>query len=494
MEIVADLHLHSKYSRAVSKDMVLPIMAEWAKKKGIDLLTTGDWTHPLWFREIRAQLEEAAEGVYKLKTMDEPRFLLTTEVSSIYSQGGKVRRTHNLIFAPSFETAEKINKEFQRRGVNLLSDGRPIMGIPAKNVLELVLEIDKNVLFVPCHVWTPWFSLYGSNSGFDSIEECFGDYAKYIYAVETGLSSDPEMNWRIKELESKTILSFSDAHSPAKMGREATVFQNQESKIKNQNQVRLGQNYNSKFKISYGDIISAIKKHPGAKLKIGYTIEFYPEEGKYHYTGHRNCRVVQDPQETETKGTTCPVCRRPLTVGVMHRVEQLSDQNSKLNPSTSLRPSALRPRSLRLEEVDGEQSRTIKTQNSKLDEYEVRWVEDLTDKRPPFVKLVPLLEVLAEALSSTTASQKVRKTYDLLVETYGSEMAVLLKTEILTIEKLVGRKIAAGIKKVRTGDISIMPGFDGEYGKVKIWPGSTLDSNVEEEPSLNSTVQLGLEF
>lgn len=458
MTYVADLHLHSKYSRAVSRDMVLPIMAEWAKKKGIDLLTTGDWTHPLWFREIKAQLEEAEEGVYKLKTMSEPRFLLTTEVSSIYSQNGKVRRTHNLIFAPSFETAEKINKEFQRRGVNLLSDGRPIMGIPAKNVLELVLEIDKNALFIPCHVWTPWFSLYGSNSGFDSIEECFGDYAKYIYAVETGLSSDPEMNWRIKELENRTIVSFSDAHSPAKMGREATVFvrKNGMSNVKSQI---------SNKQITYHDIVGAIKKSPDTNLEIGYTIEFYPEEGKYHYTGHRNCRVVQDPRETEAKGTNCPVCRRPLTVGVMHRVEQLADQSAKL-----------------------------KAQNSKLDEYGVRWIEDSAGKRPPFVKLVPLLEILAEALSSTTASQKVRKTYDLLIETYGSEITVLLKTDILPLEKLVGRRIAAGIKKVRNGDISIMPGFDGEYGKVKIWPGSTLDSSVEEESSLNSTVQLGLEF
>ncbi|MBI1919423.1 DNA helicase UvrD [Candidatus Microgenomates bacterium] len=455
MKFVADLHLHSKYSRAVSQDMVLPTMAAWGKKKGIDILTTGDWTHPLWFREIRGLLEEAGEGVYKLKSphfapptgeasrgkQNEPLFLLTVEVSSIYSQGGKLRRIHNLIFAPNFDTAEKINQELHRRSVNLLSDGRPIMGLSSINLIELVLGIDKNALLIPCHAWTPWFSLYGSNSGFDSIEECFGDWAKYIYGVETGLSSDPEMNWRIKDLEDRALLSFSDAHSPAKMGREATVFDIDTKRLR------------------YEDIRNAIVDRKG----IAYTIEFYPEEGKYHYTGHRNCKVVQMPEETKTNGSTCPVCQRKLTVGVMHRVEQLARQSQISN---------------------------LKSQIS-TDEYGIRWIKDESGKRPPFVKLVPLLEIIAEAFSSTTASGKVREAFENLVEKLGSEMAVLLQTNTAEIAKLAGPRVAEGIKKVRSGDIVIAPGFDGEYGKVKIWDGEKV-GQVERVAQIDQVEQMGL--
>ena len=313
MEYVADLHLHSKYSRAVSKDMVLPTMAFWARKKGINILSTGDWTHPLWFREIKQQLEEKGQGLFKLKEEDsklekEVLFLLSVEIASIYSQGGRVHRIHNLVFSPSFETSEKINRELVKRGANLTSDGRPMLGLSSIQLLEVVKSIDSNALLIPCHAWTPWFSLYGSNSGFDSIEEAFGEHASDIVAIETGLSSDPYMNWQIKELENRTILSFSDAHSPMKMGREATVFVPKDSDSK----------------ITYNDIVAAIKKEKDAKFKIGYTIEFYPEEGKYHYNGHRNCQVVQTPKETKEKGTICPSCKRPLTVGVMHRVEELA--------------------------------------------------------------------------------------------------------------------------------------------------------------------------
>src|SRR3972149_10355400 len=284
MEIISDLHLHSKYSRAVSRDMVLPIMTSYAKKKGINLLTTGDWTHPLWIGEIKNQLEEVDQGIYSLKIEggrskideNEPKFILSVEVSSIYSQGGKVRRIHSLLFVPSIDAAEKVNKELTKRGANLSSDGRPIVGLMPVNLLEIIMGIDKSSFLIPCHVWTPWFSLYGSMSGFDSIDECFGDFAKYIFAVETGLSSDPAMNWRIEELHNRSIVSFSDSHSPMKMGRESTVF--------------VPKNGNSKFEIrnskfSYDDIRLAIMQDPKAKFKIGYTIEFYPEEGKYHYTG-----------------------------------------------------------------------------------------------------------------------------------------------------------------------------------------------------------------
>lgn len=245
MEFVADLHLHSKYSRAVSRDMNLPTMALWAQKKGLDILSTGDWTHPLWIREIKSELAELESGVFGLRSsahdkgqttenQNEIRFILSVEVSSIYSQGGKVRRIHNLVFSPSFETCEKISSELRKRGCNLNADGRPIIGLSSIALAELVFTIDDQAMIIPCHAWTPWFSLYGSNSGFDSIEECFGKFADKITAVETGLSSDPYMNWQIKELNNRSILSFSDAHSPAKMGREATVFMTKDGSPKSQ--------------------------------------------------------------------------------------------------------------------------------------------------------------------------------------------------------------------------------------------------------------------
>jgi uncharacterized protein (TIGR00375 family) len=444
MDFIADLHLHSKYSRAVSRDMNLQNMDIWASKKGLDILSTTDWTHPLWFREIQEQLEEASEGLFKLKsTINKTRFLLSVEVSSIYTQGGKVRRIHNLIFSPSFETCEKINAELRKRGCNLNSDGRPIIGLSAISLAELVFSIDKNAMIIPCHIWTPWFSLYGSNSGFDSVEECFGEYAKYIYGVETGLSSDPYMNWQIKDLDNRSILSFSDAHSMAKMGREATVF--------------VPKNGNSK--ITYKDIVDAIKQNKDRKLKIGYTVEFYPEEGKYHYTGHRNCNFVQDPNQTKEKGSLCPVCHKPLTVGVMHRVEELAkvakfpDEISKLNPNG------------------------------------VKWIVDRSGKHPPFVRLVPLNEVIAESLFSTVASQKVKTLFDDLCKEFGNELNVLLKTPIKDIEKYSGPRVAEGVDRVRRGSIVILPGFDGQYGIVKIWDDKKISEKNEEVKE-----QLGIDF
>src|SRR5581483_720894 len=321
MHFIADLHLHSKYSRAVSQNMILPEMVKWAHKKGIDLLTVADWTHPLWFKEIEKQLEEAENGVYKLKESflsNDPlkdnalRFILSTEISSIYSQGGKTRRIHSLVFAPSLASAKAINEELQKRGANLMADGRPIIGLSAKDLLTLILEVDENSFLIPCHIWTPWFSVFGSKSGFDSLEECFEELTPYIYGIETGLSSDPFMNWTVPELTNRSILSFSDSHSLIKMGREATVFDFPKS-------------LND---VSFLDIKGAIMRK--AEIgKIAYTIEFYPEEGKYHFTGHRNCKVVYTPSNTKEKGIICPVCKRPLTVGVIERVNQL-DQKSDL--------------------------------------------------------------------------------------------------------------------------------------------------------------------
>lgn len=399
MEVIADLHLHSKYSRAVSQQMVIPEIAKWARKKGIGLVGAPDWTHPLFFRELKESLTEVGEGIYASKEDPEgPRFLLVTEISSIYSQGDQTRRIHNLIFSPSFEVVEKINTSLRHRGANLLSDGRPIIGLSSLEVCDLVFAVSKDCLVIPAHVWTPWFSLYGSRSGFDSLRECFGQFSGQIKAIETGLSSDPAMNWRIKELDNRSIVSFSDAHSPAKLGREATVF-----KLDN---------------FDYPAIKEAIES--GA---IDYTIEFYPEEGKYHFTGHRNCEVKQSPKETKRLGTTCPVCGKLLTVGVMHRVEELA-----------ARPSGFRP-----------------------------------ENRPSYKMLVPLAEILAEALGTGPASQTVQTEYNRLVTNLDSEFNVLLKAEVEAIARVSGEKVAEGIKRVRQGEIIVEPGYDGVFGTVKIW-------------------------
>ena len=401
MELIADLHLHSKYSRAVSKQMVIPEMARWAKKKGIDLVGTSDWTHPLWLRELRNDLIEVSEGVYAAKEDPKgPRFLLVTEIASIYSQGGKGHRIHNLVLAPNFEMVEEINKQLRGHGVKLLSDGRPMTGLSSLELCELVFSVSKECLVIPAHAWTPWFSLYGSRSGFDSIKECFGQFTDQIYAIETGLSSNPAMNWRIEELDKRSIVSFSDAHSPQKLGREATVLAME------------------KDRYTYQDVAHAIKEG-----KIASTIEFYPEEGKYHYTGHRNCQVKQSPEETKKLGTTCPVCGKPLTVGVMHRVEELAT-----------RPADYQPKN-----------------------------------RPPYKMLVPLMEILSESLGAGVSSQTVVNEYNRLTGRLGSELAILLKTDPLEIAKIAGEKIAQGVKKVRDGEIVVDPGYDGVFGTVRIW-------------------------
>ncbi|MDP3724355.1 MAG: endonuclease Q family protein, partial [bacterium] len=277
MTVVADLHLHSRFSRAVSQQMNIPNMSIWAKKKGITLLATTDWTHPVWLSELKGSLEEDGSGLlrHKGETADDAtRFLLASEISSIYSAGGRVRRIHTIMVAPSFAVVEKVNAHLVKLGVNLSSDGRPIMGLSSRDLLALLLDVDPRNYLIPAHVWTPWFSLYGSNSGFDSIDECFGDLSKEIFAIETGLSSDPAMNWRIAELDTRSIVSFSDAHSLEKMGRELTILESE---------------------LTYDAIKSSLKEG-----NIRGTTEFFPEEGKYHWTGHRNCGVRQSPQETQS--------------------------------------------------------------------------------------------------------------------------------------------------------------------------------------------------
>lgn len=434
MQIIADLQLHSRFSRAVSQQMSLPYIAAWAAKKGIGLVATGDWTHPMWFREIVSQLEEQGNGLLKFKIEDNtPFFLLATEVSCIYSQGGKLRRIHALVWVPTIAAAEKINKELTRRGCNLMADGRPIIGLTSIQLAELVLSQEPKALLIPAHSWTPFFSVFGSASGFDSIEEAFGRFAKNIYAVETGLSSSPAMNWRIAELDNRSIVSFSDAHSGPKIGREATVFDLQ--------------------KISYDEIYEAIR----SQKNIAYTIEFHPEEGKYHFSGHRTCGIRWGPQESKQKGTTCPVCGKPLTQGVMQRVEELASRAEA---------------DLKLSAVSGQLS--AKT--------EVRMMASKAfPHRPPYVMTVPLLEILAEAIGSPVGSPKVAGLFDRLVGEFGGEFNVLLTVTAEEIARIAGSRVSDGIDKVRRGDIVIEPGYDGVFGVVKIWgEGTSKDVSKEQ--------------
>jgi uncharacterized protein (TIGR00375 family) len=436
-KFIADLHLHSQYSRAVSERMILFEMAQWGVYKGIDLLGTADFTHPLWFRELQSGLEEAGKGLYQLKqrgeikgtvaqkedTDRELRFLLSTELSCIYSQDSQQRRIHLVVLAPSLETVEKINQALASKGIKLMSDGRPIMGMSAQQLMGLILAIDENCIFIPAHIWTPWYSLYGSRSGFDSIEECFGEFADNVTAIETGLSSDPAMNWRIAELENRAIVSFSDAHSPEKLGREATIFEGE---------------------LSYQGVVEALRwpflRQPKKPLtKVVGTIEFYPEEGKYHYTGHRNCNIRHSPQDSVRLGTTCPVCGKPLTVGVMHRVEELASKDWDLKSETQ------------------------------TSDVGVRWIQYPGKKHPPYVMLVPLMEIIAEAKGQGVNTQGVKNDYLALINQVGSEFEILLKTKLSGLEKVAGARVVEGIKKVRAGDLVIEPGYDGVFGTVKIF-------------------------
>jgi len=396
MRIIADLHIHSKYSRAVSQEMVLENIALWAKKKGIQVMGTGDFTHPQWFNEIKTKLKPAEPGLFKLA--DSTRFMLTTEISSIYSKGGKVRKIHNLVFAPSIETVEKINTKLGWIG-NLKSDGRPILGLDSKELLKIILDIDDRCVLVPAHAWTPWFSIFGSMSGFDSLEECFEELSSHIFAIETGLSSDPAMNWRLSALDKISLISNSDSHSLLKIGREANVFE---------------------CELSYNAIIDAIKSRDPKKFL--YTTEFFPEEGKYHYDGHRLCNVSMSPEETKKNNGVCPVCRKRVTIGVMNRVDKLADR------------------------VAGKGG----------------------EGRVPFHNLIPLDEIIADVFGVGVSSKAVKKEYEELIKNIGTEFRVLLEANYEELIKATSPAIAKGIISVREGKVELVPGYDGEYGKIKI--------------------------
>ncbi|MCM8803874.1 MAG: endonuclease Q family protein [Candidatus Omnitrophica bacterium] len=390
---IADFHIHSKYSRATSKDMELDSLVKWSRYKGINLLGTGDITHFYWFYELKRNLSETERfGIYRYKGID---FILTGEICNIFDKKGITKKIHNIIFISSIEKVERFNKIIERYG-DLNSDGRPILQLSSKELLKILKEVDEYGFMVPAHIWTPHFSLFGSNSGFDRIEECFEELTEEIFALETGLSSDPEMNWRLSELDRFCLISNSDAHSPSKIGREANIF------IK---------------EFDFKELIDILKNKD-----FKMTIEYFPEEGKYHYDGHRNCRVCFSPDETIKNNYVCPVCGKKLTVGVMHRIEKLADRNMGEKP----------------------------------------------EKYIPFKKLVPLDQIIGSVINKEVSSQLVQKIYFELINKIGPEFYILLYATEEEIEDKIDKKIFEGIKNVRKGKVNIKPGYDGEFGKVEI--------------------------
>jgi uncharacterized protein (TIGR00375 family) len=405
MEQVLDLHLHSRFSRACSANLTLPNLERAGRRKGIDIIGTADFTHPQWFKEISEQLIEIGQsGLYRLAetTDSQVKFLLSTEVALIYKQGDKVRRLHLVIHAPNIEAVRQLNQELTNRGLNLRSDGRPILGLTAPELVKICRQINPHFLVYPAHIWTPWFSVFGSKSGFNRLEECFADQTEFIYAYETGLSSDPPMNWRFSELDNLILLSNSDAHSLANLAREANIIDFPE--------------------LSYQSFYNILKNRD--KQRIISTLEFFPEEGMYHLDGHRQCDFVCQPAETKKLKGLCPHCRRPLTVGVLSRVEELAD-----------RPDGYRP-----------------------------------DGAPSFEKLVELDKIIAASLGVRSRnSKKVQEIYEQMLQALGNELVILRKTKLEDISQQFGSFLAEAISRVRQGKLAVEPGFDGQYGLVKIF-------------------------
>lgn len=433
MRFIADLHIHSKYSMATSSDLDLEHLYIAAQYKGIQLVATGDATHPAWFSDLETKLVPAEPGFYALreeiqKRLDPlipapcrgpVRFILSSEISSIYKKDGKVRKNHNLVFFPDLESQKKFNAKLSRIG-NIVSDGRPILGLDARNLLQITLETNPDAFLVPAHIWTPWFSMLGSKSGFDHLEECFGDLASEIFAVETGLSSDPPMNLRVSFLDRLSLISNSDAHSPGNLGREANLFDTD---------------------YHYRALVKALKeKDTGSFLG---TYEFFPEEGKYHLDGHRKCGVSLTPEESlELKGI-CPVCHKPLTLGVLYRVCELAD-----------RPSS--------------------------------FVSEATFSQTSFSSLVPLPEILSQILECGPKTKKVRGVYEKLVCSYGSEFSILFDVEVKELRDSGIPLLDEAILRVRENRIHIQGGYDGNYGKVEIFSPGEKESFLPQKKLFSS--------
>ena len=408
MKTIADLHIHSRFSMATSKEGTPENLDFWARKKGISLIGTGDFTHPVWREELKERLVSEGNGLYRLRdeyVKEESRkfpgegthFVVSGEISSIYKKNGKTRKVHNVILLPSLEAADAMAQHLEKIG-NIHSDGRPILGLDSHDLLEMMLDVCPEGILIPAHIWTPHFSVLGAKSGFDSVEECFEELTPYVHALETGLSSDPAMNWRISKLDRYQLISNSDAHSPSKLGREANLLD---------------------IDCSYEGLYQAIQTGQG----LEGTVEFFPEEGKYHFDGHRKCGVSLSPVEAERMGGICPVCGKKLTMGVDHRVEQLADRAEGF----------------------------VKKDGKK---YE---------------SLVPLPEVISACMGYSTASKKVQGCFEQMIQTLGTEFDILRNVPSEDIKSCAGERIAEGIENVRTGKVKRIPGYDGEYGKIQLF-------------------------
>ena len=408
MKTIADLHIHSRFSMATSKEGTPENLDFWARKKGISLIGTGDFTHPVWREELKERLVSEGNGLYRLRDAyvkeesrkfpgEGTRFVVSGEISSIYTKNGKTRKVHNVILLPSLEAADAMAQRLEKIG-NIHSDGRPILGLDSHDLLEMMLDVCPEGILIPAHIWTPHFSVLGAKSGFDSVEECFEELAPYIHALETGLSSDPAMNWRISKLDRYQLVSNSDAHSPSKLGREANLLD---------------------IDCSYEGLYRALQTGEG----LEGTVEFFPEEGKYHFDGHRKCGVSLSPVEAERLGGICPVCGKKLTMGVDHRVEQLADRAEGF----------------------------VKKDGKK---YE---------------SLVPLPEVISACMGYSTASKKVQGCFEQMIQTLGTEFDILRNVPSEDIKSCAGERIAEGIENVRNGKVKRIPGYDGEYGKIQLF-------------------------
>lgn len=428
MYYYTDLHIHSKYSRATSKSLNLEELAIWAKKKGLSLIGTGDFTHPAWFAEIREKLVQYDDGTFRLKPEIEReigasvKFILTVEISTIYKKWDKTRKVHQVVFAPNIQTAENFRNKLDAIG-NIKSDGRPILGLDSRDLLETVLESGENSYIIPAHIWTPWFSVLGSKSGFDSIEDCYGDLSEHIFAVETGLSSDPEMNWHVSKLDKFRLVSNSDAHSASKLAREATVFSTDPN---------------------YYSIMNALKTGDG----YTGTVEFFPEEGKYHEDGHRKCNVCMTPEETKQHNGICPVCGKPMTIGVSYRVNELSDRKEIITPP-------------------------------------------LTAGK--VFSLVPLQEIISEINGVGPSSKSVVCEYERLINTFGSELAILQDIPVDEISKS-STLLSEAISRLRQGKVIKHAGYDGEYGVIRLFEENELGNQKRTSHGCKNAVNLKLDI